>query len=155
MRISSTKITHLLVGTVVALAPAIAFAALGDNVASIQADQARMKGAIRIHTSQTYTVQEISAPSGTVVREFVAPSGDVFAIAWQGPFMPDLHQLLGSYFDQYSQAAQGRARRARRVPLSIQEPGLVVQTGGHMRAFTGRAYLPDKLPDGVTAEAIH
>jgi len=36
----------------------------------------------------------------------------------------------------------------------IQEPGLVVQTGGHMRAYFGRAYVPELVPQGVTIEEI-
>ena len=41
-----------------------------------------------------------------------------------------------------------------RGPLLIQEPGLVVQSGGHMRAYFGRAYIPDQVPQGVNIEEI-
>jgi hypothetical protein len=33
--------------------------------------------------------------------------------------------------------------------VQIRESNLVVQAGGHMRAFSGLAYLPQAVPDGV------
>jgi hypothetical protein len=36
----------------------------------------------------------------------------------------------------------------------IEQPGLVFYSGGHMRAFFGKAYVPETLPKGVTADAI-
>lgn len=127
-------------------------AELGGNVATIQADQEHMKGTRRVISNAAYSVHEIQASTGTMVREFVSPAGTVFAVAWQGPWTPDLRQLLGSYFDQYTQAVQNK--RARRAPVSIQEDGLVVEAGGRMRSFSGRAYLPQMMPQGVTAQAI-
>jgi hypothetical protein len=89
------------------------------------------------------------------VREFVSSAGKVFAVAWQGPIHPDLQQLLGTYYEQYTQAVQAqRATRKGRGPLLIQEPGLVVQVSGHMRAFVGRAYVPQMMPAGVKVEDI-
>jgi hypothetical protein len=135
-------------------APLRAVAALGGDVSSVQDDQQHMKAALRIQTGQAFTVHELHQESGTVVKEFIAPSGKVFAVSWSGPFIPDLRQLLGTYFDQYSQTAQTRARRPGRAPLTIQQNGLVVQSGGHMRAFFGKAYLTDELPQTVRAETI-
>lgn len=132
-----------------------ASAALGGDATSVQSDQARMKGSLQSVQKATYAVHEITAPTGTVVREYVSPTGKVFGVAWQGPFVPDLQQLLGSYFEQYSQAAKSaRETHVGRRPLFIQQPGLVVQTGGHMRSYTGRAYVPEMLPQGVIADAI-
>jgi hypothetical protein len=127
-------------------------AELGGNRATIQADQEHMKGTRRVISNAAYSVHEIQASTGTMVREFVSPAGTVFAVAWQGPWTPDLRQLLGPYFDQYTQAVQNK--RVRRGPVSIQQDGLVVEAGGHMRSFSGRAYLPQMMPQGVTAQAI-
>jgi len=87
-----------------------------------------------------------------VVREYVSPSGTVFAVAWQGAAKPDLKQLLGSHYDEVQQAVASRA--AHRGPIVIHEPGLVFEMGGHMRAIAGRAYLPQLLPSGVQADAV-
>lgn len=136
--------------------PSSATAALGGSVATVQADQARLKGTLQTTYSGIYIVHEIKAPAGTVVREYVSTVGKIFAVVWQGPFLPDLHQLLGSYFEQFSQAAQTRKKKYPWIhgPLTIQEPGLIVQSGGHMRAYHGRAYIPELVPQGVSIEDL-
>ncbi|MFZ3367078.1 MAG: DUF2844 domain-containing protein [Candidatus Sulfotelmatobacter sp.] len=132
-----------------------AWAALGGDIASVQADQLHMQGSLRATTAASYTVHEIQGATGAVVREYVSSAGKVFAVAWQGPWPPDMRQLLGSYFEQYRQAAKAQSRvRIGRRPLMIQQPGLVVQIGGHPRSFAGRAYVPEMLPSGVRVEEI-
>jgi hypothetical protein len=130
-------------------------AALGGNFPSIQADQVHMQGSRRAISAGTFTVHEIQAATGTVVREYVSADGTVFAVSWHGPWLPDMRQLLGDYFDQYAQAVQvqSNARMGRR-PVMINQPGLVVHMGGHMRAWVGKAYVPDMLPHGVRVEDI-
>jgi hypothetical protein len=133
-----------------------AFAGLGEDINSVQGDQARMGATLRTTQAQAYTVHEMQAPTGIVVREYVSSlSGKVFAVAWQGPWPPNMRQILAGYFAQFEQAAHAQATpRAARHPLVIDQPGLVVQSGGHIRSFTGRAYVPAMLPPGITAEAI-
>ena len=99
-----------------------------------------------------YSVQEIKTADGTVVREYVSAEGKVFGVAWNGPIMPDLKQLFGDHFPTFQSEAQ--ARGSARGPLRINRPDLVIQSGGHMRAFSGRAYLPQLLPAGATAAEI-
>jgi hypothetical protein len=128
-----------------------ASAELGGDESSVQTDQTQMQGARRIARAATHAVHEIHTPSGAVVREYVSPAGKVFGVAWEGPWLPDLHQLLGQYYDQLERA---RINRHGRGPLVIQQPGLMLFSGGHMRAFAGQAYIPDMVPQGVRAEAI-
>jgi len=132
-----------------------AWAALGGDMASIQADQIHMQGTRRMIAAESYTVHEIQAATGTVVREYVSADGKVFAVAWHGPWLPDMRQILGTYFEQYAQAMQSQSNgRMGRRPVMIEQPGLVVQIGGHMRAFAGRAYVPERLPSGARVEDI-
>ena len=132
-----------------------AFAGLGEDATSISADQARLHGTLRTTQSEGYTIHEIDSASGSAVREYVSASGKVFAVAWQGPWPPKMRQVLATYFDQYKQAMQVLANQhAGRRPVLIQQPGLVVEAGGHMRSFAGRAYIPALLPQGMSAEAI-
>ncbi|HTU42095.1 MAG TPA: DUF2844 domain-containing protein [Candidatus Aquilonibacter sp.] len=132
-----------------------AWAALGGDNISILADQGQMQGSRKQMTVHSYSVQEIQAQSGTVVREYQGADGNVFAVAWHGPVMPDMRQILGSYYDQYAKARQQQNTiRRGRHPIAIDEPGLVVQIGGHPRWFVGKAYIPGKLPQGVQAEDI-
>lgn len=127
-------------------------AELGANVSSIQADQAKLKGSVRVTSAANYQIHEIQTGQGSRVREYVSSSGTVFAVAWQGQSTPDLHQLLGQYFDQYLQAAQ--STKTGRGPKRIALPNLVVERGGHMRYLVGRAYLPQMIPQGVTSDEI-
>jgi hypothetical protein len=136
--------------------PSIAFAALGGRVASVDADRIRVQGALmRIVRNDVYALHEIRSASGTMIREYVNPSGVVFAVAWDGPWLPDLRQVLGDQFDRYQAVMQSRQRgRTGRGAVVIDEPGLVVQMSGHPRAFKGRAYLPAQLPAGLALESI-
>ena len=124
-----------------------AVAALGGTDATVMADQSRMHATLRTTATPRFTVHELESPARTTVREYAAPSGTVFGVAWQGRAQPDLRQLLGPYFQQYADALA--KRRARRSPVIVSLPGLVVRAGGHMRAFTGKAWLPAELPAGV------
>ena len=132
-----------------------AFATLGGDVSSVELDRARMNATVTITEANGYSVHEIKDSHGSIVREYVSSDGRVFGIAWQGPFFPDMRQLLGTYFQQYLAGvkAQHDAGPGRR-PLNIQQPSLVVYNAGHMRSFHGRAYDPGLLPEGITASAI-
>ena len=135
--------------------PLSASAALGGDVSSVQSDRVKMRGALlRITATGSSTVHEIQASSGTVIREFISPAGKVFGVAWEGPWIPDLREMLGMYFEQYTTLANRQRTRKGRGPISIQEPGLVVDMSGHARAFAGRAYVPQLLPQGVGAESV-
>ena len=127
--------------------PASVSATLGRDASSVDADRVRMQGALlRISRDDAYTVHEMQSSSGTAVREYVSSTGTVFAVAWQGPWLPDLRQLLGPYFDDYQRALQtASAGRKARGPLTIALPDLTVQITGHPRAFSGRAFVPRTL----------
>jgi hypothetical protein len=127
-------------------------AALGGDAASVQEDATQFKAELRVTQKQAYAVHELHTSGGALVREYVSPAGKVFGVSWQGPVMPDLKQVLGSYYERFTMAAQNR--HGVRGPLSINESGLVLVSGGHMRAYTGKAYIPEMLPEGVHADAI-
>jgi hypothetical protein len=98
---------------------------------------------------------EIDGPTGTTVREFVRPDGMVFAIAWEGRFVPEMYQFLGSYFDKYSAAVKAETREyVGRRPLDIHLPDFVFQSNGHMGWYYGRAYLPQNVPKEARLEEI-
>lgn len=140
-------------GFVMILLALPAFAELGGNVSTVQNDQVRMKGTVRVTAGQGFAIHEITTPTGTAVREYVNSAGTVFGVAWQGPWKPDLRQLLGAYFDQYVQASQENKKHGR-SPLQVKSDSLVVHSGGHPRAFSGSAFLPQMMPPNVTPEMI-
>lgn len=146
-----SRLMHLI--ALALIVPAQAFASLGGNVGSVEADQVHMKATSRVATAKaTHTVHEIQASSGTMIREYVAADGTVFGVAWSGPVIPDLRQLLGPYFTTFTAAAN--VQQAGHKHLLIQQRELVVRSSGHMRAFKGSAFVPSLLPQGVTAADI-
>jgi Protein of unknown function (DUF2844) len=142
--------------TLLGLTSLPALAGLGGDLSSVEADRVGMKAQMRASPPTVgYSVQEMQLPSGTVVNEYISPSGKVFGVSWFGPLKPDLRQTLGSYFQQAVSASQQvpHSTGARRH-FEINQPDLVFESHGHMRAFYGRAYVPSLLPPNVTAADI-
>ncbi len=135
-------------GLVVVLGPCVASATLGQPEVSVQSDVAQIKGSLKVMNRANYRLHQIQLSSGTVVREFAGSDGNVFAVAWDGPMPPNLRQTLGQYFADFVTAAKTKHTGHHR--LSVQRSDLVIEAGGHMRAFSGRAYLPQSLPAGVS-----
>jgi hypothetical protein len=135
--------------------PAALSASLGSDSASVEADRAKLQGTLETTTHESFAVHQIQAATGVTVREYMSPAGKIFAVTWQGPFHPDLQQVLGSYYDQYMQAAKSQlAARHGRGPVLIQQNGLVVEIAGHLRSFSGRAYVQQMLPSDVSLKDI-
>jgi hypothetical protein len=93
---------------------------------------------------------------GTSINEYASSTGRIFAYTWQGPTMPDLPALLGTYNAAYRAGANatalapGHDLHASRVARS----DVVVESGGQMRSYVGRAWLPGALPAGVTPDDL-
>jgi Protein of unknown function (DUF2844) len=147
-RVGQTYSWVLSAAAIAALWSCVASATLGEPESSIRAETQLGKAALKETDRGVYRVHEIQQPSGTLIREYVGLNGKVFAVTWRGPFGPDLKQTLGSYFDEY--AAEARAGRQDRNHVQVRTDDLVVQVGGHMRAYRGLAYLPQAMPSGVT-----
>jgi hypothetical protein len=138
--------------TLALVAPPPASAALGEPAASVETDRVKLKASVRATASAHYTVHELTLAGGTRLREFVSADGTVFAVAWNGPTMPDLQQALGRYFQPYT-AASPTKRVARRTRI-VSQPDLEVRSFGRPRAFSGQAWIPQLVPAGVDASAL-
>ncbi|HUA87937.1 MAG TPA: DUF2844 domain-containing protein [Steroidobacteraceae bacterium] len=150
MKLTRIALLSLAAGALVSLP---AFAGLGGDSASVQADMVQLKGTVRVSTAGTFTLHEITANSGVKVREYAGSDGRVFAVAWNGPAGPDLRQVLGSHYDQFVQALAAQPRHSHRHVL-IQEDDLVVERNVFQRAASGRAWTPSMLPKDFSAEQI-
>ena len=129
-------------------------ATLGESADSVTSDQKSLSAVRRATTIRNgYTVHELASDS-TTIREYVAPSGIVFGIAWNGLVYPDLTPLLGPYFSEYREAARRTARKPGRRGLQVKTDRVVVEKWGHMRNLQGRAYAPALLPPGVSVDEI-
>lgn len=119
--------------------------------AAAQALGARPAAHQELQARAGYAMAEVRVAGGTAVREYVSPSGTIFGIAWDGPVMPNLSQWLGAHFAAFQAAARGARHRG---PLVIHSGNLVVESGGHMRALRGRAYLTDAIPANLSAAVV-
>ncbi len=104
-------------------------------------------------TMSNYVVRDTTLTTGTQVREYIAADGLVFAVTWDGPVLPDLKALLGKYFDAMA-AESERMPRAGRSHLGVNLPEVVINSGGHMRAFHGSAWIPAQFPAGFSADDV-
>jgi hypothetical protein len=127
-------------------------AALGADVKSVEVDRQQIQATKRITSRAAYSVHELQSPGGALVREYVSATGVVFAVSWGGPTMPNLRQLLGAHFDSF--VSSTNRQRGGHGHLVVHESMLVVESGGHMRSFHGRAYLSDAVPSGVVLDEI-
>jgi hypothetical protein len=148
-RVLGCLVTGVLVSQVACLP---AFATLGEDATTVENDRVQMKAQLRTTAVAGYTVHEIQDSAGTTVREYIGPTGKVFAIAWNGPLLPNFQQTLGKYFAEYNSNAN--APRVGRRHLSIQGADLVVHSNGRMRAFYGTAYVPSLLPTNFSVDDI-
>ena len=140
--------------TAVLLPSRLTHATLGEPADSVAKDRQALSAARRAATSRNgYTVHEMVS-AGSTVREYVAPSGIVFAIAWNGISQPDLTPLLGSYKEEYLKALGRSHRRQGRRFSRVEGSRVVVEKWGHMRNYQGRAYDPALIPSGVTIDEI-
>jgi hypothetical protein len=129
-----------------------AWAALGDDVSSVDSDLRVLGGERRIISNPGYSLHQITAANGGTVKEFVSPTGKVFGVSWQGNSVPDLQQLLGSYMTEVQTAE--RKQTVRRRSVLIQTDDLVFFNVGHLRSFQGHAYVPSLVPSNVTPEVV-
>ncbi|MHB8726437.1 MAG: DUF2844 domain-containing protein [Casimicrobiaceae bacterium] len=151
----ATHALWFLVFGVIALPAERAHAALGGDAASVVADTAAMHGVAHATLLQQYEIQEITNDSGMRVREFLNRNGVVFAVTWNGPVVPDLRTLLGASFDGYARQLSVLRHPGTHRSLRLASSALVVESGGHMRAYSGRAYLPLLVPAAASPANLH
>ncbi len=101
-----------------------------------------LNGAVRMRT--------LTDAGDTTINEYASSTGQIFAYTWQGPTMPDLRRCSARTTPPTGRApptlAAGQDLHASRVA----RPDVVVESGGQMRSYVGRAWLPGGLAAGVT-----
>jgi len=131
-----------------------AWATLGQIEGTVSVDQQHLRSEDLVQSFQAYKVHQLTTTNGTIVREYVSPKGLVFGVAWQAPFMPDMHQLLGDYVTALQSATQAQTQIQRRRSLIIKTNDFVFVSAGRLRFYTGRAYVPSMIPGNVSVEVV-
>jgi hypothetical protein len=121
------------------------------------AQRAPAASAAIVHTlkSGPFQIRTTTDSGGTTINEFSTNAGQVFAYTWQGPTMPDLKMLLGSFYDSWRDGASSAQASTRALHATrVAQPDVVVESGGQMRSYVGRAWLPRALPAGVSPDDL-
>jgi hypothetical protein len=127
---------------------------LGGDLSGVGADALKLQGAVSTSMLVDYDVQQIATAVGGRVSEYLTRGGEVFAITWSGAAPPDLTQLLGPYFAEYAAALTSLHHPGSKRSMRVVTPTLIVESSGHLRAYSGRAYLPALVPAGVALANI-
>lgn len=101
----------------------------------------------------SYNVSTTVLTGGTTVHEYAGADGTVFAVSWNGPFLPNLRTLLGEQFQTLT-SESAKHPKAGRGQLHIVHPDVTIESTGHMRAYAGRAWINAKLPAGFSTQDI-
>ena len=134
-----------------------AHAVLGGDVSTVAADQTRLRGArhAAVIAGASLRTHEITMADGSSIREFVTPSGIVFAVAWSTRFKPDLEALFGAHAPAYAAAASEALRTPGiRRHVELRRGDLVVHSTAHLNVYVGRAWLQSLVPQGVDVDAL-
>lgn len=139
-----------------ALIASHAQATLGEKLGNNgTASQARPVAAVSTVTQSTYTDNATSLDSGVVIHEFSRADSTVFAVAWAGPVIPDMQQLLGTYFSKFIGARTSSSTQAGGLSqLHSTQQDLVVHSSGRLGRFHGLIYVPSLVPAGLDAEQL-
>jgi hypothetical protein len=122
-------------------------AALGDTATTIPG------AATNTIAGSAARVSSYVDAGGTTINEYVATANNTtFAYSWQGPTMPNVRTLLGRHDASYRSGAAAAlaAQRGDLHAARVDSGDVVVETGGQMRSYVGRAWLPAALPAGVS-----
>jgi hypothetical protein len=160
-RLSPMLLRLILLGLPVSLSSLPCHASLGSIPSYFGHQNSRQASAmatvsatstLALQSATSYRVKTSVLDNGTTVREFVA-NDIVFAVAWRGPFLPDLRVLLGQHFSTLTNATTGRPHGVNNLVV-IDRPDIAIESTGHMRAFAGRAWIKNLLPTGFNLDEI-
>ena len=138
-----------------AICESSAQAALGGKFDSMEIEASSLRGHLASTSSTSaYTTQVITLETGTTVREYANAAGQVFAVSCSGPRPPDLSQLLGIHFSEFSAALQAPAHSDLHRHVHVQTSQMMYVCGGRMNNMHGTAWLPAAIPAGVSPEDL-
>jgi hypothetical protein len=135
----------------VAGAPREAHATLGGVAASVDANRKNLGGVLRIERLAYGERHVLVLPTGMVIRQYLSPSGAVYAVSWHGHRMPNVQEILGSYAEQLSHRDRIKGGRHN---MRLTGTDFMMSATGHGQTFSGRAWVPSLVPAGVDLDSI-
>lgn len=153
-KLSKLRFLLLVSGVALSLARPLR-AELNGTISSIEVDRDYVAGKVATTLHLGSMVYEITDRNGTIIREYASPTGRIFAISWEGHFLPEMEHFLGNLFEQYAIAMRsGQKTRNWRQPIFLQTPDLTFENSGHTGWYQGRAYLESGVPNGFLISDI-
>jgi hypothetical protein len=138
----------VLAAGVTALLANPAYAELGGTMSARRVDDGPTQ---RVLPGNAVQIRSTVDAGGTTINEYATNDGYVFAYTWQGPTMPDLTRMLGRYADPYRAKAAAQLSALSQLHASrVEQPEVIVESGGQMRSYVGRAWLPAAVPSGFS-----
>lgn len=137
-----------LLAILVPLAPGTARAALGEAAVS------SVNAALVPAPNGNWLTRTSTLRGGTVLNEYVGPDGDVFALAWHGPALPNFRTVLGTTYYPLVEEEARSGPAVGRGGLRVLRADFVFESSGHAPMFTGKAWLPKRLPSGFSLERL-
>ena len=144
---TKNKIAALLAVTIMFL-PHIGHASLGDVVTPSEAKASTATGQAGVGA-----VREVDGVSGVTLTEYVNADNQVFAVAWSSNRIPDLKNVFGSYFDEYSNAWNHRHSLGLHT-VHLETPNLTVDVSGVNGRSHGLVWVPSLVPPGVAMHQL-
>ncbi|MDE1183851.1 DUF2844 domain-containing protein [Paraburkholderia sp.] len=124
-------------------------------VQAMQATQVTQTASPTMRVNGAVQVRATTDAGGTTIDEYASADGRIFAYTWEGPTMLDLRNLLGPYYDAYRAGTDASRADLRSLHANrVARDGVIVEAGGQMRSYVGRAWLPAALPPGVTPDDL-
>src|SRR5690349_13051674 len=118
---------------------------------TMPASQVTGNPAQRVLPGSAARVRSTVDAGGTTINEYATGDGLIFAYAWQGPTTPDLTRMLGPYAERYRARAAAQFDATGHLHASrVEQADVIVESGGQMRSYVGRAWLPAALPADVS-----
>jgi hypothetical protein len=134
----------------------LAFAGLGlDEKSCTDEEKIFNAKSHEVASVKTYRIHTLTLNNGMTIKEYVAEGGIVFGVSWRGKsFNPKFDNLFGKHFAEYqahaSEMPQGKGRRF----SSLKTENMTVEMGGHMGSLSGKAYVSNLIPTGITPDDI-
>jgi hypothetical protein len=144
---TKNKIAALIAVTIMFL-PHISHASLGDIVTPGEAKASTATGQAGVGV-----LRQVDSVSGVTLAEYVNANNQVFAVAWSGNQIPDLKNVFGSYFDEYSNAWNHRHSLGLHT-VHLETPDLKVDISGVNGTSHGLVWLPALVPQGVVIHEL-